>query len=120
MTTISDGIVTITPTLVEGYSSARASSSRVHRIIGRADPDVTLSPAATRSGKLTLLFESEADASAAEIALAAPAVWTLADDDRLTLGMTFTLDEGGEITRELDDESRDLWHIAFPFVEVAP
>lgn len=119
MTTLHNGTDTVTPVLVTGYVSQRETQSVVHRIIGRADPDVSLRPAALRTGTLELLFDSEADAEAAELAHAGSAVWTLTDTDRSTVGMIYVVADGS-ITRTLDDETRDYWLVAVPFVEVSP
>jgi hypothetical protein len=119
MTTITSGATIITPDIVDGYDSAREAQTILHRVIGRADPDVTLRAAGTRSGTLSLVFGVEAEAYAAEQALAAPDVWTLTDPDRLTIGMVFVV-AGGTLDRALVNETRDGWTLSVPFVEVLP
>ncbi len=49
-TTITAGASVITPLLVEGFEAARSGGAIVHTILGRANPDVTLRPAGTRTG----------------------------------------------------------------------
>jgi hypothetical protein len=78
-TTLTSGATVITPNTVDGYQSARPAQTIIHRVIGRADPDVTLRPAGTRTGTLELVFGVEATAIAAEQALAGADVWTLSD-----------------------------------------
>lgn len=119
-TTLSNGVDTITPTLVTGYRSGRAPATRVHQIIGRSDPDVTFAPTSMRAGTLELLVEDEASAATAEQLLAAPASWSLDDPDRPTIAMSFVVSDAGQLERELEDESRDAWLIRVPYIEVAP
>lgn len=110
---------TFAPVLVEGYEASRSGGTLVHEIIGRADPDVTLRPAGMRTGKLTLLFADEAAAHAADGALSAGIVVTLVDDAR-SIGMSFVIPNGQQITLTLDDTTRNHWHLSVPFQEVAP
>lgn len=117
-TTLTNGTDTVTPVLVTGYESARETQTVVHRVIGRADPDISLRPAALRTGTLELLFDSETDAEAAELAHAQAAIWTLTDFDRSTVGMSYVVADGS-VTRTLDDETRTYWTVAVPFVEVS-
>lgn len=119
MATLSNGTDTISPELVTGYQSTREPRTIVHNILGTSSVDVTVRPAGPRSGTLELLILSEADAAAAETALSGATVWTLTDADRSTIGMSFVV-SGGAITRTLEDETRQLWLVSVPFVEVAP
>jgi hypothetical protein len=118
MATISDGTTTITPAAIVGWSTTRQSRNVVHDIIGRPDPDVTLRPAATRAGTLSLLFMTYAAALAAEQAHAAPAVWTLTGgpDDEPGLVGTYVVDGAGITTRE----DGPLWSVDVGYREVTP
>lgn len=116
MSTISDGVDTVTPILIDGYEATRESRNVVHVIIGTPEPAVTLRPAGPRRGTLTALFATRADALAAEAILAADDVLTFADPDVPSLSMTFVVD--GDVTVGLDDETRALWTVAFSFLEV--
>lgn len=111
-------VVSITPTIVNGYRSEREARSIVHPILGRTTPDVTLRPASLRTGNLELLFRDEADAVAASAHLAAGRLWQLESDER-DVNMTFVTPEGERIGLELDDETRDGWRLTVPFQEVA-
>ena len=110
---------TIEPVLVLGYTSRRAVRTIVHDILDRADPDVSMAPAGSRAGRLELLFADELEAETAELVLAQPAVWEFADADRSTVGMAFVV-AGGELERELVDETRNHWIVRVPFREVSP
>lgn len=116
MSTITDGTTTSTPVAVLGYESKRSGQNIVHAVIGRADPDVTLRPAGLRTGTLTLLFESEADAAECEVMHAAAVVLAMADSDVSTVGMSYVV--SGAVTRSLDDASRSLWTVAVEYQEV--
>lgn len=116
MPTISDGTTTYTPAGVIGWSSSREVRNVVHDVIARADPDVTMRPAATRSGVLNLLFETYADALAVENAHAVPAVWHLdgAPDEPALVG-TYVVQ--GTITTRTDGP---FWSVDVGFREVVP
>lgn len=118
MTTLTNGTDIVTPILVTGYESAREAQTIVHRVLGRAEPEVVLQDASLRTGTLEMLFASEADALAAEQAHAVAAVWSLTDPDRDSLGMSYVV-AGGDISRVLDDETRSYWFVSVPFVEVS-
>lgn len=106
------------PLLVMGYDSARASQHVFNTVLGRNYPDVTLMPAGLRSGMLTFLFASEADAAECERMHAGSDLLTLADSDLTTVGMTYVA--SGNIRRQLDPESRVYWTVAVDFQEVQP
>ncbi len=110
----------ITPVLIDGYESERAAGSRVHRILGSANVDVTLRPAGPRRGTLRLLFDDEAMSGAAELALARGEVFTLDVAERASTQMRFVIPEGGALSRELDADTRSHWIVAAAFHEVTP
>lgn len=119
--TITIGATIITPDQVDGYTSIRESGNIVHRILGNPSPDVTFRPAQLRTGTLRLVFDSEAEAKAAEDAHAtATTTCTLDSDDAPTVAMTYVTDGAGRISRSLDDETRDAWILEVPFQEVVP
>lgn len=110
----------IVPLVIDGYDSSRQSGTVVHPIAGRADPDVTLAPAGLRTGTLRLVFADETDAKTAEDEHAEARAFTLSDDDRATVAMYYVVDAGGDITRSLDDTTRDAWVVEVPFQEISP
>jgi hypothetical protein len=116
MTTLSDGTTTLTPALVDGYDAAQDTRTIVHELIG-GGVEYTLRAAGTRAGTLTLVFPVELDAETARAALAQPAVWTLTDPDRSTVGMRFVV-AGGQLGVRLDETTRDVWLVTVPFREV--
>lgn len=106
----------ITPVLVDGYTATREAGSIVHDILGRTTPDVTLRPALTRSGTLRMLFTDEAAATDAEAVLSGAEVFTLASDERATVGMLFTVAD--RVQLELDDATRNVWIVSAGFREL--
>lgn len=114
-TTISDGTNTLTATVMDGYSATRQSRNVVHRILGSNAPAVSLREASLRSGKHRLMFTSQTVAEDAAAMLGAGVEITLADTDRSNVGMTFVV--SGNLSIELDDETRDLWLVEFEYQE---
>lgn len=117
-TTITYSSGTITPAVVDGYSSARSGGTLLHWVSNVASPDVTLRPADLRSGSLRLVFPDDASSAAAEMALSAPEVFTLASTDLGSIPMAFVVPETGQILRELDDATRRVWVLTVDFQEV--
>lgn len=118
MTTITDGSTTLTPLLVLGWQATREARTRVHQLIGRPDPDVTLRPSAARTGQLRILCASEADATAMEALHAAGFVLTLADDDVAAVGMAYVV--SGALGVELDPGTLTRWVVTADYTEVLP
>lgn len=119
-TTITNGTDVLEPILVLGYRTGRPSRNVEHDILDRADPDISFQPAGTRKGTLELLFDTEAAAEEAELLHAAIATWTISDPERTTVAMSYVLAQGGELERELDDDTRNVWIVRVPFREVLP
>lgn len=117
MSTITHAAGVIVPVVAGGWEATRPARSVVHEVLGRSDPDVTLRPAGTRRGTLRLVFAAEADAADASVVLGRGEVFTFADPDRGTLGMSFVVADG-DVSLSLDDETRDVWIVLVPFVEV--
>lgn len=121
---ITSGATVIRPTLVLGYESTRAGGNIVHPIIGRRQPDVTLRPGGMRAGRLELLFDdpnpavAESASAAAETLHNSAAVLTLRSDDRPSIGMSYVVPAGGNITRRLEDATREAWILAVDFEEI--
>lgn len=117
--TISNGVTSIYPTLVLSYASTRASGNKKHDLLG-GGTSMSLGKAGLRTGTLELFFPLEVDAAAAEALHGEVGVFTLVDPDRTTVAMSYVLADGGELGRELDDETRDAWVVRVAFQEVAP
>lgn len=107
---------TSSPALVVGYDSARAGRNVFNPVLGRGYPDVTLQPATPRTGTLTFLFTSEADAAECERMHRGIDLLTLTDSDLSTIGMTYVLD--GNLRRQLDPETLSVWTVAVDYQEV--
>ncbi|SEF13806.1 hypothetical protein [Jiangella alba] len=118
MTTISDGTTTLTPLLVVGWNTTRETRTRVHVLIGRTDPDVTIRPAALRSGQLTLLVSDAPACDEMETLHASGVILTMADDDVDVADMAYVV--SGPLTRELDPQTLTRWLLRFDFAEVIP
>jgi hypothetical protein len=117
-TTVSNGTTTFTPTLVHGYESSRATATVVHQILGRSAPNVSIRPAALRTGTLELIFANgEIDSKACEDAHAAGGVFTLSSTEASTIPMSYVAN--GAIARALDD-TRAVWILRIDFHEVGP
>lgn len=116
MSTITSGATTITPQLVTGYQSSRASGTIIHEIPGATTPSATLAVAASRTGTLTCLFLTGTAAAALENLLKTAAVFAFADTDIPTANMNFVV--VGTVDRVLEDTTRRLWTVAFGYREV--
>lgn len=119
-TTITHGGGVITPTALDGYEAEREVRNRVHDVINRTNPDITFRVAGTRTGKLKCVFDDIAAVIAAYTAICTPQVLTLANDDIPGLGMSFVLGPDGQTASIVADDSRAIWTITIPFVEVIP
>lgn len=121
MNTITDGIVTVTPTLIDGYESTRRSGSLFHEVPGLEWPDVVLRPSGPRTGRLRLVFadaSAESDSLTAELLHAAGGVLTLISTERTSVDMDYVV--SGDIIRALDPVTRDAWVLTVDFTEVEP
>lgn len=114
--TITVGTTVINPIAVEGYEVTRASQNVVHPIPGKPDPDVSLRPAALRSGTITVLFEDEEDAWIAHQALSLGEVCTFETTTRIGLDMSFVTVDNIDIS--LDPTTAAAWRVTFGFQEV--
>jgi len=106
----------LNPDLALGYATTRYSENIIHKIVGRSNPDVTLRPAALRTGTLRLLFSSEYAANAAVNFHARAAVFTLTDTDLPLSGMRYVL--SGKADRELDEETLLRWVVTVDYQEI--
>lgn len=116
--TFTNGVATITPELVNGYQAVSTVGTVAHEIIGRGDPDINFQPAQTRRGVLELLILTEEASEDAETAFKTPGVWNLDDPDRPSIAMPFVV-HGGDVVRELEDATRELWLVRVPYREVS-
>lgn len=123
---MADATITHLPTataldveLVVDYEMTRETPTVVHRIIGRADPDVTIAPTRTREGTLHLIEHGDAPAAQLAAHLAQLGRYQLVVPDAPTAGMTFVV--VGVASLRLDDPelSRRAWSLDVPVVEVA-
>ncbi|QMU97977.1 hypothetical protein FVO59_12775 [Microbacterium esteraromaticum] len=107
---------TIEPELVlHGWQSDDEPQSRIHIVLGREYPDITLRPAQARTGTLRLLFVSAEAAEIARVFHRAPAVFTATSDlpwvpaAYVPTGTIRTMQQAGA-----------RWVLEVPFQEVAP
>lgn len=110
---------TVTPVIMDGFSSSVKSKTVLHDVIGRAGPDVTILPGGYRTGTLKLVFASESDSYICERLHAyASTPLVMTDTDLSTAAMTYVV--VGNVARELDTESRSAWVVSVDFQEVQP
>jgi hypothetical protein len=114
--TVPSTTLSITPTLVLGYEATRPARNITHEVLGTGARDVTLRPAAPRSGTLRLFFTTAATAQEAMRIHALPVALVLDDTDLANLRMAYAVT--GQITLALD-ESRMVWTVDVPFEEVS-
>jgi len=118
--TITDGTTTLSPRLVVGYETARPLRNVIHPIVGATTDGsvaVTLRPAGLRTGTLTLLHDTLAQAQIMEALLVQDKVFTLADSDEPAAALTFVT-AVGELRVYLSDD-RAAVLVEAPFQEVA-
>ncbi|KNY07915.1 hypothetical protein [Microbacterium sp. GCS4] len=116
-TTITHATGTVVPTALEGYRASRPARTLVHRILNRADDDVTLREFGLRSGSFVLVFDGEAAAVAAFAALGVPQKLAITDTAVHSLAMSFVIAEG-ELSIEQDRDNVRLWRVTVPYNEV--
>lgn len=120
-TTITHAGGTITPELIDGYEATRDVRTIVHPILNRSNSDITLRAPGLQTGRFRCLFPAQADALAAYAALSVPQVLSIADPDVPAVNMSFVVGPEGEaFTINLDDDTRGVWWLTVPFVEVTP
>lgn len=119
MTSIIHSTGVIVPQVVNGYEASREARTVVNAVLNRSNPDVTLRDPGPRSGSLALVFATENAAQDAFAVLGTRQVFTLADPDRLSIGMSFVVADG-DLTIGLDADTREVWIVTVPFVEVLP
>lgn len=108
----------VTLELVTAYTDNRDQGVTVHRVIGRADPAVTIAPSATREGELTLWASDYAHADAVDAVLARRDVFLLRGVGTWTETMHL-VPVSRRLTAEPSQEHPDAWTVAVSFVEVA-
>lgn len=113
-TTITDGTTTITPTEVLGFAGARPVGNLIIPIPGSVAPAISLAPAHSRAGTLTLFFSTDTASATAETMLKAGALFTLASTTQPSINMTFVL--AGNLARSLDQDSWG-WALEVPYQE---
>ena len=107
----------ITPRVVEGYQASREARTVIHDILNRSNPDVTLRAPGPRRGSLKCIFATEAEAVAAYGVLSVPQLLQLSDGTVPSVSMSFVVADG-DLAVSLDPETRVVWIVDVPFVEV--
>lgn len=118
-TSITHSFGSITPEVVDGYTASREARTVVHPILNRSDPDITLRATGLRTGSLSCVFKDQASAITAYGILSVAQVLTLTDPEVPAVDMSFVVAEG-DLEIALDDETREVWIVTVPFVEVSP
>lgn len=115
-TTITYGATTLTPTLVLGWESSQDTYNVIHDILGLTIPSVTLRGSKSRSGTLSTLWQTAAQAEACRVLHSAPGVFTLASTEVPQLNMSYVV--AGSVTATLDEDSSRLWTVSIDYQEV--
>lgn len=147
VTSITHGSDNIYPQVVDGWSSTRTRPNRISPIVGSENVSVTVRPAGLRRGTLRMIFgdsvstggsgyaiidgilvslddvpvtpAEDASRTAELLHATGTGIFHLSDPDRPTLDLYYVVDQDGAITRELDDETRDVWIVTVAFHEVS-
>lgn len=119
LTPVASSGISTSPRLVLGYSAARTSRTILHQVLGRGDPVITSNIPKRRSGTFELLYTSREQAVYAHQSFCAfPGDWVYLDTDNSIGNMTFVIGEG-DLTIELDPETRRNYIVTIPFQEIA-
>lgn len=111
------GSQTIYPQMVTGYEARREGNNRLHKIIGRADPDVTLAAAGLREGTLEIWCADHATALAVEALHAQAGVLHLTNAYLPGMNMSYVV--AGQIESRLDRQTNQRWLVTVEYAEVA-
>lgn len=117
-TTIAHSGGAFQPSAMPTLEMSAAANTRVHEVLNRASPDVTLRVAGLRRGTWQVTFDDEGAALAAFAVFRSPQVLTLTNTDVPAADMAFVVAEG-EIRLVLDPSTKAFWTIDVPFREVA-
>lgn len=116
--TITRGPTVLHPTAVLGWPLTRTGRSVVHALLNTDLVELTVRPAAPRSGELTTLWWDEAEAVAAFNALAdVGAPWVWASPGVLSETLTAHVLEA---TLETAEDSGRRWYVRTVVQEVGP
>lgn len=108
------------PALAPVVTASSRSRNRVHWIINRVDPDVSFATAGLRTGELEMFFGTgEVAAAVAEQMFRVGTTFRLVYPERPEWEMTFTLDQDGQIVRELDRSTSNHWLLSVAYQEIA-
>lgn len=118
-TTITNGHETCVPLDVLTLEYASEQRTLIHQPIGgRPDADVTLRPTTLRSGELTLFFDDEEAAVAAEAMHRRLTTFTLTNDVAAWKDLAYVPAGGRLAIRRESPHAR--WVVSVGFQEVAP
>lgn len=115
MTTISDGTSTVQAIAWSEYRSTRRSNTREHELAGGGIA-LTIRKASPRRVSIVLLLDDETLSAECEAMHASGRTLTITEPGRATHSMQYIVT--GEIRRELDPETRDLWFVTADVTEV--
>jgi hypothetical protein len=114
-----NGTARLFPALVESVTISHETDTKVHRIIGRPDPEVTLTTAQLATGSIAYLFATPAQAEACAAEHRRPAVFELLCESQPAWSRRYVV--SGPITVEPADVKRRPWRCSIStYHEVAP
>lgn len=105
---------TTSPRIIQPWRTTQEPGTIVHDIQGATSPWISLSPARTREGTLSALYDTESDAEAARTLLSGAELFTITYAARPTLEFTFAV--VGQLEVELLRGRR--WSVRIAYREV--
>lgn len=111
-----DGAGATQPLAVAGYSATRGARNVLHDTLD-GGIGVVYQIARRRSGTLALVYDSAADALAAQALLSRACAYQYTTDTIAGLGMRFAVQ--GDVVLEQDDDNSDIWYLDVDFQEVS-
>jgi len=116
VSTITDGVTTITVPILDGFEGSAPARTLVRTSLS-GEESVTLRPAGPRSGVLSCVMAAEDDALSLHAMARSASVLNLATSLPASVDMAFVM-SGGDVSIALD-AARAAWVVSIPFVEVS-
>lgn len=117
------GTRTVAPLVVTGYEASREVRNVFNPVLGAQATVAAAFPAGARSGTLTAVFTTQADALTLDSMLSGTAPLTYTDSDVAAVGMTFLADQTIRVYPAddavlLDGDDVLFWYVEFGYQEV--
>lgn len=109
---------TASPVRITRYDAPSESGNIITPLIAPGAIAVTLVGDLPPAGTVTLLFNNDTDAQSCRSLLGRETSYTLTDDDRPVLDMTFV--RRGSLSPVMHDELDEVWFLEVGFQEIDP